>query len=1160
MLKVTDVDTTQGSAGVPGDLNRARMEMEKTRMMEALENMAQSEATFRGNLSAQVSSAKRLLAAHQAVFSKLREVGDLQSELARGCERSLEKFSESQNVAAWALKEVQQLRSENEVLKKRIEANPLDDGLLLEVMKQQEVMEQQRYQEEQAAKAKKQSEEAKILKPTKAKPPREPQGLLRSSSQPLTGASQLPRSASQPLTGASQPLTEVVVTPPKSVESLQTSDVESASAAAPGTGNLKQGSPPTSDGDVGSSATNSGDAYVIRPAEKRSSQGKFSRGLPQLGNWVEEKPEGVTRQVTPLPPPGAPYQMDMVQSAGSPHTGNVSPNAPDMPLQPCPSTATMSSSDSEASVPHRQASNGQARDRPGSMGSMQSFASYGFMSEVGDEKRGTLVASLAVPAAPGSHLSPSGGNRSSIGNVNSPLTGTEEDYENDEDAGGRHSHVPDLPTSKVCNKLSINSNFSDMRASHDTAHFEVNPVWKKTKTSRASKSLRQSLGAKRSARQSELQRELGRGVSLISSNSVGMLSEMDIDDEEGVRYCMARCCKAIIVHPNNYMRTIWDIMSLFLVGYDTISIPLELFEPPPTPFTQGMAWVTRLFWSFDMPLSFMTGFIRSNGSVEMRFHIIAQRYLMTWWALDAALIAIDWFEVFLSVSSTVGFARLGKASRTVRVVRMIRLMRLLRIAQILKGLTERIISDIFLIVCDILKSMAVIMGLAHLCACVWYGIGASGTDKDYSWVASMPNKFAQADLGFRYAASLHWSLSQFSGGMDEIAPKNYGERLFAISIYLLAFVVAAIFVSGLTSSMTRLVIIGSHQSQQLATLRRYLFQQGISNTLCLRIQRNAAYALSERTKYVPEDKIDLLHFVSEPLRVELHFEIYSPVLRVHPFFLRYMEDCPAVMRKVCHSAIQTMQVSHNDVLFSLGEIPSQPKVYFIKTGLLQYVSLSGKEIQVTPKMWACEAALWTNWIHRGQLTAITDCRLYALDCKRFQDIASSFEHHDFDPKKYAAEFVRDLNNCHHTEITDLPFEEELPCQQDARDMDHHHAHSVVMHEPECQVQITRKSNMPTASADEPPPPKSPSRRMSYLQETAWAAHQKRGSVKNGALTGAGVVGAGRSSVRNSFSVMSGMANGLMSGGGKRGGSVLVTGVSPTDATSSAAALSRKSIH
>mmetsp|Transcript_28758 Transcript_28758/g.52549 ORF Transcript_28758/g.52549 Transcript_28758/m.52549 type:complete len:315 (-) Transcript_28758:232-1176(-) len=232
---------------------------------------------------------------------------------------------------------------------------------------------------------------------------------------------------------------------------------------------------------------------------------------------------------------------------------------------------------------------------------------------------------------------------------------------------------------------------------------------------------------------------------------------------------------------------------------------------------------------------------------------------------------------------------------------------------------------------------------------------------------------------------------------------------------------ASVFVSSLTSSMTQLKQMSSHQAQQLSILRRYLRQHRISSRLGLRVQRSAVSALQERQRFMPEDAVQLLKLVSEPLYVEIHSQIYTPLLSVHPFFKAYIQHVPQVMRKVCHSATSFMMVSSGDVIFSAGESPPHPKMYFVVHGSLTYYPFDGVSSgfqELRGGHWVAEATLWTEWIHHGLLKAATECRLCVLDAKRFQNIVIQFEHSDFNPKSYATDFIHSLNDAE--EVNDLP--------------------------------------------------------------------------------------------------------------------------------------------
>jgi len=488
----------------------------------------------------------------------------------------------------------------------------------------------------------------------------------------------------------------------------------------------------------------------------------------------------------------------------------------------------------------------------------------------------------------------------------------------------------------------------------------------------------------------------------------------DVLAEENQKTEFCAHVEKFVLHPSSIKRAVWDCMCIFLVAYDLVAIPLALFEPEETLESVILAWVCRLFWSFDMPLAFFTGFIKSDGSLEMRPPKIAKRYVTTWFALDFFLVAIDWMES--SWSNGLGYARLGKSSRVFRVLRMVRLLRMLRMKEVIQVFMERMHSERLWIFSDILKIMVLVVGMAHIIACLWYGIGNTDSQEN-TWVKEHLKVYH--DLGARYAMSLHWSLSQFTGGMDEMRPHTVGERVFAICIYIFTFTVAAVFVSSLTSSMTRLHFIASHQSKQFFQLRRYLYQNNISDELTLRIQRNAQHAVTESQLFMQESSVDLLAMVSEPLRIDLHFELYSPIYHLHPFFDRYSNDCPQVMRKVCHRATSMTLASCGDTMFDAGEIPAHPKMIFVCSGEMQYVSIGGTETQVKAVIWISEAVLWTPWMHLGVLTATSECRLIVLDSQKFHHIVAQYDHADMDPRKYAETFVDSLNATTE-EITDLP--------------------------------------------------------------------------------------------------------------------------------------------
>ncbi|CAL1132090.1 unnamed protein product [Cladocopium goreaui] len=345
-----------------------------------------------------------------------------------------------------------------------------------------------------------------------------------------------------------------------------------------------------------------------------------------------------------------------------------------------------------------------------------------------------------------------------------------------------------------------------------------------------------------------------------------------------------------------------------MVLYDMVMIPMQAYDMPENGFLDFMEWTTRLFWTFDIFFSCITGVVMTDGSVEYNIRIILKRYAKTWLTMDLIIVLSDWSEV---VFSSGGVAMLSFA-RTTRIVRIVRLLRLVRMQEIMANVTERIQSETLGPLVQVCKVLIVLLTISHFTGCLWFAVGARNTSES-TWVKVLSYDTQGVDA--QYLASLHWALSQCRG-MDEISPASALERLFAVAVGGLIFVVALVMVGVFTSGLTQQYIIGGSGARQLATLKRYLKQNNVSKATTKRVCRNAKHAISG--DLTPES-VELLHVISEPLKVELAYDMYSQVLMWHPFFLELLQENSPLMRPICHRAMSMLLLSSTDIIFNLGE-------------------------------------------------------------------------------------------------------------------------------------------------------------------------------------------------------------------------------------------------
>lgn len=161
---------------------------------------------------------------------------------------------------------------------------------------------------------------------------------------------------------------------------------------------------------------------------------------------------------------------------------------------------------------------------------------------------------------------------------------------------------------------------------------------------------------------------------------------------------------------------------------------------------------------------------------------------------------------------------------------------------------------------------------------------------------------------------------------------------------------------------------------------------------------------------MPEAEVELLQVISQPLVMEIHYEVYCPILAAHPFFKRYHRANLLAVRKLCHTAVRMFSLSHGDLLFVEGEQPTTPRMFFIVKGSLLYLKQGSEYVwQVKVGAWACEMALWVRWSHLGSLRAAKNCNILSLDAATFQIVAHEFHEPMLWPALYAREVARCLN-------------------------------------------------------------------------------------------------------------------------------------------------------
>lgn len=480
--------------------------------------------------------------------------------------------------------------------------------------------------------------------------------------------------------------------------------------------------------------------------------------------------------------------------------------------------------------------------------------------------------------------------------------------------------------------------------------------------------------------------------------------------EETDRSIYARC----VVNPSARPRMVWEMMGVPILAYDLVLIPMQVFDLPPSAFTDLMSWTTMLYWSIDIIATFFVGYYSEAGKLIMNPQKIIIRYLCTTFWLDLFIVSIDWVLVVAgSVASSafeaMGIARIGKLLRILRIFRVLRLLRLRKLRRIIHVIQDRIDSEYLSVVLNICKNLTCIIAASHFVACLWYFVGTLKVPGYPSWVASYGLHKGHG-WAYKYFTSLHWAVCQFTPGSMNVQPQNVPERAFSVGMLLCAMLVFSMFVSSLTNSMMTLHALSSRNARQLWLLRKFFRQNNVSRDLSVRIMRYVNVVLLPQQERVQHKDIAIFNLLSSHLRVELSTELHLPSLTIHPFFEWFSRLSLPVMRRLCCVAVKRISLSRGDVLFGAGQKASE--MFFPVDGQLTYIpKREGCDtVSVSKGQWCCEAVLWCPWVHHGVLRASVESELMALDAMKFREVITEHYIDMCYAQSYGLAFVQALND------------------------------------------------------------------------------------------------------------------------------------------------------
>merc|ERR1719362_2142213 len=205
------------------------------------------------------------------------------------------------------------------------------------------------------------------------------------------------------------------------------------------------------------------------------------------------------------------------------------------------------------------------------------------------------------------------------------------------------------------------------------------------------------------------------------------------------------------------------------------------------------------------------------------------------------------------------------------------------------------------------------------------------------------------------------------------------------------------------------VVSVQDQAMQLKQLRRYLNQNRIHAQLQLEVIEQATTHLVHEQIVRADDVKGLLQMLPTTLHLKLLCAIHAPPLVANPLFELWRAMELDAICELCSEAVEmTLHLSNDPVFFAGTEAQ---KAFIVRQGTLCYMQKPGtsklrqeRKISLKPETWLSEAALWSHWVHVGDLSAETASQVMVVSAEKLWDVVSKYPEVAAETAQYATNF------------------------------------------------------------------------------------------------------------------------------------------------------------
>jgi len=437
--------------------------------------------------------------------------------------------------------------------------------------------------------------------------------------------------------------------------------------------------------------------------------------------------------------------------------------------------------------------------------------------------------------------------------------------------------------------------------------------------------------------------------------------------------------------------------------YDSIVVPFMIswdIGASDSEFFLISSYVTAIFWTIDIVLSFMTGYTKDDLVVLNRLQVV-RHYFRSWFALDLFVVGSDWISMALQVWLTNSLGRSRdmwlRLARYLKIVRGFRVMAMLHTGRfsvvdtaIMTKALKFGLDPILRIIFGIFKLVVLILWLNHLGSCCWHAALNFEESESESWSQALFTN--DNSPGYVYLLGLYWSMTTMFSGSSFTPPTRPSECLLSSGFIIFGVFFVSSLVSALAAMLVEIQMLKRESTQKITLLRKYLRQFDIEPELSVSILKQAKER-SRSNKRILEEDVHGLSMISAELHSRLRCNQYGSLIALHPV----MGVCHHLERPwlpdVFHYAVKFLSLSPGETIFSPGMNVEGP--YLIVAGTARYICsasdhTSHAEVEMKKSTWVCEVAIYAEWITHGHLDADLECEVLMVSSNELHSITAEY--------------------------------------------------------------------------------------------------------------------------------------------------------------------------